>query len=262
MISKLSGKKYFKKKKVNTVFILIGTIVILTFFLKSAAYQTSFGFLGSKLGSFFYKIKVGISNGATKEDCQNINEKNLILLKENALLRESLNIGNKKINEDSASKFSLEEIEITGKENFFEEPLLFALGGEDKGIQNGFPVVEENGVMVGKIESAQNNLSKIILIPNHNSKIGARIAGTDLTGVVSGSHDLRAIMEMIPLEGEIKLGDPVVTDNSDPNIPAGILLGKVASVKESSDHLFKEALLEISWDTRRMLKLWVVTGRK
>lgn len=261
---KSDSRKFFKKKNRSFFFFLL--LILLLIFLWSNQnyfYQSSFGWFGGKISGWLLRINsFSLSGKPSEGSIESFKEKNRILLEENATLRENLLKSGEKIKTEFQERFSVEEIQVTGKESFFNQPLLFALKNPDSLIRSGLPVVNKEGFLVGLTDRVDRRNLQIILTPNHRFRIGAKIAGTDWAGVLAGSHDLRSILEMLPLEANPELQASVITDNSNPDIPAEIIIGTVSGVEESADHLFKEALLDIHWKSENFLKLWVVTGRK
>ncbi len=181
-------------------------------------------------------------------------------MEENALLKEKIFEAGIQIADDFTKRFKAEEIIVTGKESFSNQPLLFALKKPEAIIGSGMAVVDKNGFLVGVTDKTENRTLQILLAQNHRFRVGAKIAGTEWSGVISGSHDLRAVLEMLPLETAPEPKAPVITDNSNPYIPAGISIGTLTQVSESDDHLFKEALIDLPWKSESFSKLWVITG--
>jgi len=218
------------------------------------------GTLASKMsGSIFNWQEKNVNGGEANQ----LKEKNIALIQENAQLKEKIRSDQKQFSNDTLkTNYSLTEASIIGKDNFFNTPIFFILGGKDKGLRDGLPVLDGNGVLVGTIQGVQEKISQVALTPNHQSRIGGRIAGSDWDGVVEGNRDLRAVLEMLPLESKINNGDQVVTDNRNPDIPQGIVIGTVAAIKESDDHLFNQALLDLPWESNNLDKVWVILGRK
>jgi cell shape-determining protein MreC len=262
-----STRRLIGNRKRSNRYLLLFLLLILIWFPGHYLYQYSFGFLSAESGSSAMGAKnkffSWINNLSGNKDIATLEVKEAALLKENAALKEQIrSLGVQFKNDDFQSTNKLTEVKVIGNDNFLASPLLYLFGGKDNGLRDGMPVVDEAGVMVGKITQCQAKIALVVLTPNHLSRIGARIAGTEWNGILEGNRDLRAVLEMLPLDSQVKESDQVVTDNQDPDIPAGILLGTVSLVRESDNHLFKEAILDLPFDSKKMDKVWVVTGRK
>jgi len=262
-----STRRLIGNRRRSNKYLLLFLLLILLWFPGHYLYQYSFGWLSAESGSSTVKTRNIVANWfgelPGEKDAAVLKEKEAALLKENSALREQIRLqGIQFKNEDFQSAYILTEIRVIGNDNFLDSPLLYLFGGKDNGLRDGLPVVNETGVMVGKVTQSQAKMALVTLTPNHSSRLGARIAGTDWNGILEGNRDLRAVLEMLPLDSQVKEGDQVVTDNQDPDIPAGILLGTVATVRESDNHLFKEAILDLPFDSKKMDKVWVITGRR
>lgn len=269
MINRLpdSTKRLLGNKKRSNKFIWVLFFIALLWFSGNFLYQHSFGYINGGGGSTFIEAKDSsiswLEKLIGKNNTRQLEQQNESLLKENAALKEQFRLGNIQFkNNDLASNYNLKEFKVIGNDNFIDTPLLYLFGGSDYGLRVGFPVLDDHGTLIGTLNSVQSQLSYVMLTPNHDSRVGARIAGTDWNGILEGNRDLRAVLQMLPLESDVKPGDQVVTDNRNPDIPAEILLGTVSSVKESDDRLFKEAILDLPYDTKKLDKIWVITGRK
>jgi len=253
-------------RKRSNKYLLFLVLLILLWFPAYYVYQHSFGFLSAGSASGAMGAKKAFSDWLGgflgQKDPAALEMKEAALLKENAALKEQIKSGNIQFrNNDFRSAYKLAEAKVIGNDNFLDSPLLYLFAGKDNGLRDGLPVVNEQGIMVGRTTQCQAKISEVVLTPNHQSRIGARIAGTDWNGILEGNRDLRAVLEMLPLDSQVKEGDQVVTDNRDPDIPDGILLGTVESVRESDNHLFREAILDLPYDSKKMEKVWVITGR-
>lgn len=262
-----STKRLLGNRKRSNKYLWLLVFFVAMWFPANFLYQYTFGLANGKSGSAIIQVKNSFSswlnNVMGQSDFSSLNEQNQKLLQENATLKEQLRLNNIQFKSDEIqSTYTLKEFKVIGNDNFFDTPLLYLYGGSNNGIKSGLPALDTNGILVGTIDSVQTQLSVVKLTPNHNSRVGARITATEWNGILEGNRDLRAVLQMLPLESQVKNGDSVVTDNRNPDIPAGIILGTVSSVKDSDDHLFKEAILDLPYDSKKLDKVWVITGKK
>jgi len=121
--------------------------------------------------------------------------------------------------------------------------LILNRGAKD-GIKVGYPVVADDGILVGKIIEVKDSISTLLLLTDSLSKVAATIQNKDTTiGVIAGEHSISIKMEMIPQNEEVKVGDTVVTSGLQENIPAGLLIGLIDRVDATSSELFKKAYI-------------------
>lgn len=267
MIKELKNNSIRNRKKWPIRYILGFVLVVIFLFSNNFLYQHSLGFLGMKIGLVFKRSSENFSAWNEKvfgqQTISELKRENERLLLENVKLKEKMSLESiipKK--EEIKNDFKLEEALVVGRENFFDTPVMVLDKGLEKGLKPGMAVLDELGSMIGKIDQSFLKTSQVILTPNIESRIGATVLGLEHSGVLEGNKNLRAVLEMLPIESEIKIDQEVVTDNSNPDVPFGLVLGKVAEVRESNDHLFKEAVLTLLWESQKIRKVWVIIGRK
>lgn len=229
--------------------------------------QNSFSYLSGIIASLGNLTQIRLRGWADDSfgnvEINKLKNENVVLMQENASLKERFrNISLQFEDNSLKSNYSLTEARVIGKDNFFNTPIIHILSGTEDGLRDGLPALNLSGVFIGTIKHSQEKTSQVILTPNHESRVGARIAGTEWDGIVEGNRDLRAVLEMLPLPNKVELGSQVVTDNRNPDIPEGLLIGTVALTKESDDYLFNEALLDLPWNSNNLDKVWIITGRK
>lgn len=119
--------------------------------------------------------------------------------------------------------------------------LLVINAGSNAGVEPEMGVVSGTGV-VGIVSAVTPHYSLVISILNSHSSISCRLRRTDYFGYLKwkGGNTLRAYMEDVPRHAQIKVGDIVETSGFSNVFPAGIFLGKVAKIKNSSDGLAYE----------------------
>jgi rod shape-determining protein MreC len=126
--------------------------------------------------------------------------------------------------------------------------LVINVGSED-GVAPEMGVVSGTGV-VGIISSVTPHYSLVMSILNSHSSISCRLRGSEYFGYLKwkGGRPLRAYMDDVPRHAHIKKGDIVETSGFSNVFPAGIFLGKVAEIKNSSDGLAYELEILLSTD--------------
>ncbi|MDD5109659.1 MAG: rod shape-determining protein MreC [Patescibacteria group bacterium] len=117
--------------------------------------------------------------------------------------------------------------------------------GTLSGIQVGFPVIAQEGTLIGKIFEVGREHAKVLLLTDGRSVVSAAL-GQDLTveGSVSGDAGPSLKLDLIPKAEELTAGDLVVTAGIDPPIPAGLLIGSVTRVESAPSAFFHVAHLQ------------------
>lgn len=116
--------------------------------------------------------------------------------------------------------------------------------GSDQGIKAGLVVVSERGYVVGKVITVHQAFSTVLLIPDRQSVLAARIQNpAQSSGVVRGERGLALQMGFIPKNDEVQHGQTVVTTGTEPSIPPDLLIGTIASTNLRTGDLFQQAII-------------------
>jgi rod shape-determining protein MreC len=136
--------------------------------------------------------------------------------------------------------------------------------GEDEGVQLGMTVATARG-LVGRVIRASPSSAKVLMITDSNSSVTARIQTSNATGMVRGRTDARGlvgdtplVMEKIPQEDRLEVGDLVVTSDLGGIFPEGLIVGQVSQVRQRDGDLFQEASVEPSVEMNRLERLYVI----
>ncbi len=117
--------------------------------------------------------------------------------------------------------------------------------GSNDGIKEDVGVVDENGVIIGKVSEVRDHLSKICLTTNHNCKFAATIQNQDRTmGITEGDLGLTIKMNYIPQSEKINIGDTIITSGLGGNISRGLVIGKVSQVNNLSNEIWQDVNIE------------------
>lgn len=101
--------------------------------------------------------------------------------------------------------------------------------GTNSGIKVGDIVKADNG-LVGSIQSATPNTSRVLLISDLNSRVGVTIARTGAKGFLRGDSSNQATVEFYEKVPNVKPGDLVTTSTYSQKFPSGIPIGQVKSL--------------------------------
>ncbi|MDI6602791.1 MAG: rod shape-determining protein MreC [Patescibacteria group bacterium] len=227
------------------------------FYLISSPIQKIFWKTGNKISDFFeviFRIKdLKRENEELKLKIQTLEAENVTiseLKKENEILREALEIGLEK-------EFGLQLAQVIGKD--VSQDLILINKGLKDGILEGFPVISQQKLLIGKISEVYKDFSKVLLISNPKSSFDAKIADSDIFGVVKGKGNLKILFDFIPQEKEIKEGDLVVTSVLGGIFPQGLLVGKINEVTKSDLKPFQKAQIQPVFNIGNLEKLFIIT---
>lgn len=131
--------------------------------------------------------------------------------------------------------------------------------GRRHGIEIGMPVVNDQG-LVGRISEVSGGSSKVLLITDPASTVNTILQSSRLTGVLRGTPGADPVMGFIPQDGEIAVGEIVVTSGMGANFPKGIPVGQVTEVRQRDFEIFQEAIIRPTVDFGRLELVMVVTN--
>jgi rod shape-determining protein MreC len=174
---------------------------------------------------------------------------------ENATLKEELRY-------KKSAGVSMVTARVAGQNNLDDSASLIINRGARDGIVPGNPVVFAGGILIGKIEKAEENFSIVLLLTDSKSSIAASMQNTGITsGIVKGERGLSLKMDLIPQDKEIKVGDLVITSGLETGIPKGLLIGSVRSVIKEIRDPFQSALIKSPIDFADLDYLQVITEK-
>jgi len=133
--------------------------------------------------------------------------------------------------------------------------------GGMQGVRQGAAVLSSGGAFVGVVDEVYPASSRIRLLTNSESAVGGIIVESGTKGIIRGDRGLGVVFSMALRTDALSVGDRVVTSGSGGDIPSGILVGIIASVQETDDRLFREAVLTLPAPVERLRFLFVIRGK-
>jgi rod shape-determining protein MreC len=106
--------------------------------------------------------------------------------------------------------------------------------GSNDGLHTDMAVITPQGV-VGKTIEVDNSVSKVLLINDQSSGIGAILTKRRLQGILKGAPGGVTMLNYIMADEDIEPGEEIVTSGGDRIFPKGLPVGKVSSVTPARD---------------------------
>lgn len=110
--------------------------------------------------------------------------------------------------------------------------------GSDDSITEGSAVIS-NGYLIGTIKKVYKDQSEVLLINNYNSLIPVVSENSRMSGLLRGGIN-GLVIEDVPLEGEFKQGENVLSSGLGGSIPQGIPVGQTVSMQSTKGDLFSK----------------------
>ena len=131
--------------------------------------------------------------------------------------------------------------------------------GEANGVAPNMGVVSGNG-LVGVVFQTTAHYALVMPVVNMKSTISCRIKNRGYMGNLrwDGKDCLYAMLEDVPRHASFEKGDLVETSGFSTMFPAGILVGTIVDIYDSSDGLSYELKVELSTDFGRIRDVMVL----
>ena len=240
-----------EKIKGKSLFIVVAVIILLIFFhiigilgpverfivKVTLPIQRSFYNLGMSLNKISNLNEISSENDRLRNKLSELNidyVKLSSLESENNYLKDELNYLNTK-------NYQFVLADIIGKTEINNQVLIINKGSLD-GVKEGIAATVSEGVVIGKVAKVEKSRSFIELLTSTQSQLAISLGNLNETnGLVIGQAGNSMLLDLIPQDQEINIGDLVITSGLENNIPRGLLIGEVVEVISQVGQIFKQA---------------------
>lgn len=130
--------------------------------------------------------------------------------------------------------------------------------GADQGIQRHMAVVTTEG-LVGRVVDVTAMASRVQLITDPDSAVGALIQRSRVIGVAAGSQGGAIQVKYLPLMADVAVGDRIITSGMGGIFPKGIPVGKIVqSSRPTNGTLFQLIEVQPHADFSRLEEVMVL----
>lgn len=116
--------------------------------------------------------------------------------------------------------------------------------GSRSGVAVGH-VVTGPGGLVGRVVAVSPSTSRVLLISDPTSRVGAKVSRSRAMGVVRGQSNNRLVMEFFEKTPDVKAGDVIVTSSYSRLFPQDIPMGRIESLDLTKSPA-PEAVIQLS----------------
>lgn len=124
--------------------------------------------------------------------------------------------------------------------------------GSQDGVKPGY-IVTGIGGLVGRVTHVTPHTSKVLLISDSTSRVGAILSRNRQFGYVRGKSSSIVVMQFFNQVADIKPGDEIATSPLSKLYPPGLAIGKVKSIKKNQG-----ATIEVELSAPIDVLEWVV----
>src|SRR6202022_4227599 len=116
--------------------------------------------------------------------------------------------------------------------------------GAQQGIQNGAPVVNEDGV-IGQVTRVFPLQSEVTLLSDKDQAVPVQIVRTGLRSVIYGTPKGDTLdLRFVPISADVQTGDELVPSGRDGIYPPGLPVAKVVRVDKQADTAFARVICQ------------------
>ncbi|MFX1763376.1 rod shape-determining protein MreC [Paraburkholderia sp. A1RI-2L] len=194
---------------------------------------------------FMGAADLAVTSAALRQDNAKLHARNLqlsqqandaaTLAAENAHLRALLQLSQR-----IGAQTTPAEIQYDTRDPFTQKVVIG--GGTQQGVQDGAPVVSEDGV-IGQVTRVFPMQSEVTLVTDKDQAVPVEIVRTGLRSVIYGTAkgdllDLR----FVPISADVQVGDELVTSGLDGVYPQGLPVAKVLRIDKQADTAFARVI--------------------
>ena len=123
-------------------------------------------------------------------------------------------------------------------------------------------VVASNGV-VGQVIHVTSMFSTVRLISDPTQFMPVKNSRNGIRGITKGmaSNEKGMIVEYVPLDSDVKVGDLFLTSGIGNSYPSGYLVGRVTSIDDSLDASFLSITLQPSQNMNKLEMVLIIKGK-
>lgn len=269
------------RKEINSkivAFVFLSVISALTIFLNDLGYlngvKNDILYVTAPTQEIFQTSLTGVSDlFLTIESINKFKEENITLKnenlklaceitrfkeikRENKILKRQLDFSNNMCLNGSCLQWEMGK--ITGRDpSNYGKYITIDLGMKN-GVERNQAVVVSGGILIGKVIEVFDNSSKVMLITSSDSSVNSIAQATRANGIVKGEYSTGARLEMINQSEELIANDSVITSGLESKMPKGLLIGKISSVKESANKVFKVADLNLFANFNQIEEIFII----
>ena len=134
--------------------------------------------------------------------------------------------------------------------------------GENDGVERNLPVINMKG-LVGRVTDVEEGSCWIELLLHPNCRVAVLDQRSRVHGIIRGAQGNFLKLDNVPTDGDIQVGDKVISSGLGGIFPAGLEIGEVKKVGGVEGwRLFKSILVKSGVDFNQLEELFVLRLKK
>lgn len=207
----------------------------------------------------FFEVFIHIKT--LKNENSQLRLNNQLLVAENIKLKE-VSVENdflrKALNLEKKYGYDLIPARIIGRDAVVFSNSVVIDGGENYGIKKEMAVISSDGVFFGLIKTVNSTFSQVTPITASGESINVITQESRVDGILRGEYGTSVVLELIPQDETIEIGEAIITSGINDKIPRGILAGYVQNVQSEPNNPFQKAQIKTNISSNRGEWVYVV----
>ena len=133
--------------------------------------------------------------------------------------------------------------------------------GLEDAIKVDLPLINQDG-LIGRVVSVSVSTATIQLLTDPSNRVAARLARSREMGIVRHVIGVGMVLDNVPVQADIRIGDTVLSSGLGGIYPAGLLVGTVVEVIRPEEEPFCSVRLNPAADVRKLEELFVLHIRE
>jgi rod shape-determining protein MreC len=134
--------------------------------------------------------------------------------------------------------------------------VLINMGDEDS-IRVNQTVINRNG-LAGRVARVMNDYSVVYLLTEPRCRVAARVKRSREQGIIRYSMNRGMYLDNLPRQGDVKIGDSVITSGLGGIFPEGLVIGTVTSVDSPEREFFYDITVEPAVNFNGLDELYIL----
>ncbi|HEX6270703.1 MAG TPA: rod shape-determining protein MreC [Anaerolineales bacterium] len=131
--------------------------------------------------------------------------------------------------------------------------------GSNDGVLRGMPVVTDQG-LIGRVDAVIADAARVQLITDSASNVNVHLQNAETEASLVGSVTGDVVLELIPQDVTIEVGDLVLTSGLGGGYPPDLIVGQVVNVRSRDFDLFQQATVQPVVDFNRLQIVLVIVN--
>lgn len=132
--------------------------------------------------------------------------------------------------------------------------------GAEGGLQAGMPMISEQG-LVGLVTAVSETASKAMLVLDRQSAVDGVVQRSRSRGIVRGRGTDVLEFEFVARDGDVRVGDVLITSGLGGVYSKGLRIGHVIEVQDPGSRLVQKAIVRPAVDFGRLEQVFVMLRR-